>query len=188
MQSKIIRQPFLIAFMISALCLGSTLDLIAAQGPNQLRIIVLEDASNVSDTTGPQTLRVQVQDANGRLSGAQVTFKLPDTGPGGSFSDGTKSATAVTDVMGVAEVKTFVRNETDGTFQIRVTASKGTQSGIVDITLINGTGKTKGSHKKLFIILAAGGGAAAAAFLRPKPKPIEPGVITPGTGTVISGP
>jgi len=55
------------------------------------------------------------------LSGAQVTFTAPSSGPSGTFANGKISETDTTDANGVATSTTFKSGATPGTFSVNAT-------------------------------------------------------------------
>lgn len=144
---------------------------------------------------------VQVEDQDHRpVTGAAVTFFLPDQGASGTFSNGSRMLMTVTDNQGRAVARSIRPNSQSGPMQIRVTASfQGlTASSIITQTnaatgpaTSSGGGMSKGT--KLAIILAIVGGAAAGGIAAAthggggsggSPSTPPPIVITPGTPTV----
>ncbi len=57
------------------------------------------------------------------VSGVMVVFTLPETGPGGTFVDGSKRAIVYTNSEGKATARGLTPNSTPGKFQIMVNAS-----------------------------------------------------------------
>src|SRR5437016_5873714 len=67
---------------------------------------------------------VEVTDENHKpLGGALVTFALPNSGPGGTFANGSKLLTVTTDSNGRATANGMQTNSSKGSYQIQVTAS-----------------------------------------------------------------
>jgi len=105
-----------------------------------------------------------VTDERGQpVSGVMVIFTLPETGPGGTFADGSKRAIAYTNAEGRATARGLTPNTTAGKFQIMVNASF---HGFTSSTTVDQTNvlpeKGKSSSSKLIAILAIAGGAAVA--------------------------
>lgn len=143
-------------------------------GPSgTLRIIVLE-GENAINSIPLRTFTmpvIEVRDENDLpMEGADVTFNLPQVGPGAFFSNQQSSLKTRTNVQGQAAATGFRPNSEPGRFRIQVTASFGGRSGEAVITQVN-SDKTlpagaqvrpkKSSKKWLWIALAAGAGAAA---------------------------
>ena len=113
---------------------------------------------------------IEVVDQSGTpISGASVTFILPDTGPSGIFGDDSKILTTVTDEKGRAAGRGLHPNNLVGQYQIRISASYGGQTAHAKMLQTNAAPAaiaSKGSSKKfLWIALvgaAAAGGAVAA--------------------------
>ncbi len=98
----------------------------AAAQQAQLRLVVVagQDALNNIRLTENRDVIVELQDQN-RLPvmGAEVTFILPDAGPGGTFPDGTRSLTVTSDAQGRAVAAGIRPNGETGPLQIRVSAT-----------------------------------------------------------------
>ncbi len=109
--------------------------LAVGEDPAILRIKVVEGEGRVyaPGSRATRGVTVEVTDENGvPVEGATVDFRLPDTGPGGSFADGSKMEIATTRSDGRAAVWGMQWNRTPGMFEIRITASKGaTRAGTV---------------------------------------------------------
>jgi hypothetical protein len=154
------------------------LPLQAAQGdPAILQIRVLE-GEGLAYTAGSRATRgitVQVTDETGKpVEGASVSFRLPEDGPSGAFSNGSKSEIATTGADGHASIWGMQWNRTVGSLEVRVTAVKGqARAGTVVSSYISepaaghvADSRVGGSsHKWVWIALAAAGalGAGAAA-------------------------
>jgi len=156
-------------FVVSALLLR------AQQDPAILQIKVVEGDAAVYSTGSRATrgITIQVTDESGRpVDGAIVSFRLPEDGPSGLFSNGTKTEIATTRPDGRASAWGMQWNRNPGMLEMRITAAKGaTRAGIVCsqyLTDAPDTSSSKvhvssGSHKWLWIALAAGGAAAGVA-------------------------
>lgn len=89
-------------------------------------------------------LAAVVKDTFGNvISGAQVVFTAPSTGASGTFTNGTATTTATTNVSGVATATTFTANYTTGTYT--VTAAAGGKSAGFSLTNNAGPAPTFGS-------------------------------------------
>src|SRR5262249_7690789 len=106
---------------------------------------------------------VQVEDENRRpLAGATVAFALPSNGASGTFANGSRLLTVLTDQNGRAVMNGFTPNNVTGKLQIRVTASYRGQSASTTMTQTNVGPVHAGGHGKLNTLAAVAGGAVAA--------------------------
>ncbi len=98
----------------------------AQTAPARLHLVVVEGEgaiNNVKQRTTRPTV-VEVEDENHKpVAGAVVVFLLPHDGPGGSFLDGTRSATVLSDGRGLVMSPRMQINQWEGRFEIRVHAS-----------------------------------------------------------------
>lgn len=114
----------LAALMASLLVVSAT-----AQQPGgapRLKIVPLEghNAVNYLVVRAATPPVVEVRDENDRpVEGAQVTFKLPTSGPGATTGNGEKTQTTTTDIRGQAGVQNYTTNTIAGRFIIEVTAA-----------------------------------------------------------------
>lgn len=152
----------------------------------QLRIVVIQGEGALNNTGGRanRDVIVEVQGANARpVAGAQVTFNLPLTGPGGEFANGEHALTVATGPDGRAIATGIRANSITGPLQVRVSATYQDQTATAVIQQTNVavaveepppvTTTTipprpvpqKGMSKtaKVLLILAIAGGAAAGA-------------------------
>ena len=91
----------------------------------QVRVVDGEGAVYAPGSRSARGLVVQVTDETGRpVSGAAVSFRLPDEGPSGLFANGLRSELAITDTQGRASVRGFQVNRVPGPFEIRITVAK----------------------------------------------------------------
>jgi hypothetical protein len=140
-----------------------------------------------------------VEDENNRpVAGAAVVFTLPGTGASGTFADGSRVLTVLTDQNGRAAMRGFTPNNVAGKMEIRVTASyRGqTASATISQTNVAAAAAAGAGSGKLIAILAVVGGAAIGGVVAAtrgggsspappvSPPPPQPTVITPGTPTV----
>ena len=177
----------------------------AAQEPaHKLNLVIVEGEgaiNNIRQRTAREPI-VQVEDENHKpVAGAAVLFLLPDHGPGGTFSDGSHSLTVTTNAQGRATARGIHFNNTEGQFQIQVTASFNGLTATATITQSIGVGAAAGagsgaavaaglSTKAIVLIVvaaaaAAAGGAYAATHTGGSSTPATTGTsITAGSGTV----
>ena len=131
----------------------------------QINVTKGENAFNDVKNRRAQDLEVEILDQNRRpVQGAQVVFRLPFAGPGGTFTGGQTTFTATTDAMGHAATEGLRPNATEGRFNISIQASFNGMEARKTIAQTNtvaggqiGTGT--GSHKKYWIIALIGGAA-----------------------------
>src|SRR5262249_31955954 len=130
----------------------------AGQGSAQpgIRVMVVrgERAKNVIQQIPPEALAVRVEDSGHRpLSGANVTFTAPVTGPSGQFASGTNTVNLTTNPEKLATAEEYHPNATPGSYQIQVRAEYQNQlaNALIDQTNME-TGK---SHAKLIITMLA---------------------------------
>ncbi len=139
---------------------------------------------------------VQVTDETGKpVEGAAVSFRLPDEGPSGTFSNGSRTEIATSKADGKAAAWGMQWNRTEGPSEIRVTAAKGpARAGtICPIYLSKTTAesdsaaplKLRRSHKWMWITLAVAGaaGVGVAAAAMGKSTPLGPAATPTSIGT-----
>lgn len=182
-----------LTYLLSTQCVTAPLAG-AQQAQPKLNIVILEGEgaiNNVRQRLAREPI-VQVQDENNRpVSGALVTFLLPESGPGGTFPGGARSLTVTTDAQGRAVAKGLRTNDAPGKFQIQVTATYAGATATATITQSNILGAAAaGISGKLLAILAIAGGAVAAGVVAATrggnggPAPSPPIVISPGPPSV----
>ncbi len=92
----------------------------------QIRVAEGEGAVHTAGAVSSRPLTVEITDETGKpVSGATVSFRLPEDGPSGLFSNGLKTDIVVTGAGGQATVWRMRWNRTPGPFHIRIVASKG---------------------------------------------------------------
>jgi len=141
-----------------------------------LRVIALAGNNSQNDLERRimAPLVVEVLDQNSRpVEGADVVFRFPLNGPGATFRNGQTSRTARTDGKGQAAATGWMANNELGSFQIRVSASYGNETGEATITMTNaprvieeGKKSKKGGgwvSSPWFKVAVIGGAAAAVA-------------------------
>jgi len=142
----------------------------------QIRVVEGEGAVYAAGSRATRGLTVQVTDETGRpVAGAAVSFRLPDSGPGGTFSGGLKANVVLTGPDGRASIWGMRWNTSPGPVEIRITAKKEeARAGTVTSVYLSdqviaqegGSGRFKASHshKKLLLIGAAIAAAALGGF------------------------
>jgi len=141
-----------------------------------LRIRVVESSGPVHVAGGRTTtpLVVEILDENGApAQGATVSFRLPASGPGGSFSNGLTTDVVVARPDGRAAASSVRWNKTPGAFEIRVTAGKGElRASMVSARRLlpsavdsPATASAGRSRRKLILIVAGVAAGSVAAFL-----------------------
>jgi hypothetical protein len=135
-----------------------------------LKILILEGngALNSVDMRNAIPPVVEIRDQDDRpVEAASVVFRLPASGPGGTFNNQQLSKTAITNVHGQATSGPWVPNSTLGRFQIHVTATSGNRMGEADIVQTNTarqlamSGEPEKPKKSHWKWIAIGAGAAA---------------------------
>jgi hypothetical protein len=172
----------------------------------KLRVLVLEGEHGLNDTERglPALTVVEVRDENDRpIENADVIFRLPPSGPGGSFPGQKFSRTVRTNAQGQAGATGITPNHELGDFAITVTATYGTLMGRATIhqtnearvntvsgTRVNGGFLSKWGKWKWIvaaglaggavvgIVLATGGGSSSSST--PTTVIISPGPIVIG--------
>jgi hypothetical protein len=112
-----------------------------AQQP-QLRIVIVQGEDALNNTAGGVNRDVTVQVLGPDqmpISGATVTFVLPDTGASGTFPNGQRTLTVETNNQGRATASGIRPNNIAGPMQIRVSA---TYLGFVATAVIRQTNVT----------------------------------------------
>ena len=109
---------------------------------------------------------VEVKDAAGKpVPGAEVVFQLPAVGPSGAFNGWLKTQTVRADAEGRARVSGYTPNTEAGRFNIKVTATSGSNTGsavIAQVNTDNGTAVSGNGNRGWVKWVAIVGGAAVA--------------------------
>jgi hypothetical protein len=174
-----------------------------AQAPaGAIKIVVVEGegALNNIRTRSGAPLVVQVRDAGDKpVAKAEVVFQLPPAGPGGMFFGWLRNQTVRTGVDGRAETTGFTPNEEQGRFNIKVTATSGTETASVIVSQSNtanggsGNGKQAKSGKsnlwKVLVVVGAAGlaGGIVAATRGSSSSATPPMPVTISAGPVTIG-
>lgn len=148
------------------LLISDRTNLLAQTPPAEDLKIIIIDGDNFTNNIKRRTARdpvVEVRDRdNKRVPGAAVAFLLPQSGPSGTFGNGSKLLNVVTDQNGRAVGTGLKPNTVTGKFQIQVTAAAAGLSAAAVITQTNVKGKGGLSHAALSAIVVA---AVVAAIL-----------------------
>jgi hypothetical protein len=157
-----------IFLLITLLCQGP------ARGADALTVMVRQDAgfaARAGEVTS-RPIEVRVTGADGRpTEGATVTFSLPREGPGGRFSSGLTTESALTDSQGRALVSGIVWAASVGEALIQIKATfKGESGTAVQVVSVQPSSRETrtirsrtGSMKWIAIAAAAGGALAGLA-------------------------
>jgi len=127
------------------------------------------------------------------VAGAIVVFTLPSNGAGGTFANGSRTLTMVSDSQGRAVARGFRPNGLKGQFQIRVNATFAGLAAAIAITQTNvalaaTAGSSAGSGKLIAVLVAVGAAAAAGgAYYATHNGNGTPTVITPPATTIAAG-
>ena len=156
-----------------------------------LHVVVLEGEGAINNIRSPRAKEpvVRVEDArNQGVAGAVVTFLLPASGAGGVFGDGGSSLTLTTDDRGEAMARGLHANRIPGTFQIRVSASRGGRTATAAIAQTNVDPGSHTSSRTIAILAIVGGAAAGGAAValrggkgKAASSPTSATVVVPGT-------
>lgn len=173
-----------------AVASGEGLKIVVVQGEDNRNNIRLRSAGGIA---------VKVMDeAEKPVTGAEVTFQVPSSGPGGRFYDWLQTQTVKTNSEGIARVSGLTPNDEVGKWHMRVMAQQGVKNGQVLIPQNNvmgeGAAATSGkSHRKLWIaigviavaaivggVVASGGDDGGSSTTAKRPVVIAPGTVTVG--------
>jgi hypothetical protein len=168
----------IIYLMIACMALQAQRIPTVAPAPPQQRQLVAQQKDTLTVTVvegegGKNSVRnrtavapiVEVKDAEGKpVPGAEVVFQLPAVGPSGSFNGWLKTQTVRADEQGRAAATGYAPNTEPGRFNIKVTATSGTNTGSAVISQVNtdnGTSVSSGGNRGWVKWVAIIGGAAA---------------------------
>jgi hypothetical protein len=158
---------------LAALWLLSAAPALAQVAILQIRVIEGEGAVHLPGSRSSRPITVEITEETGKpVSGAAVSFHLPENGPGGAFVNGLRTDVVITDVQGRASLHGLLANRIPGRFQIRILASKEqARAGTVSFQYV---AEPKGGapfvsasagHRKWIALAAAVAGGAAASLL-----------------------
>ena len=167
---------------------GEGLKIVVVQGEDNRNNIRLRSAGGIA-------VKV-MDDAEKPVTGAEVTFQVPSSGPSGRFYDWLQTQTVKTNSEGIARVTGLTPNDEPGKWHLRVLAQQGVRSGQLLIPQTNVLGENassgNGSRKKMWILIgvgvaaaigigiAAASGGDSAAVTSKRPVVIAPGPVTVG--------
>ena len=169
----------------------------AAQPRFKINVIRGEGAQNrVTKGRATSQAVVEVRDENDRpVAGAIVTFALPNTGPGGTFTSGGLTTTVTTNQAGQATA-TFTPNSVAGSYNINVSAAVQGQTVTTSIAQTNlamaaAAGGISGATVGIIVAAVAAAAVGGAMALRGggggNSSP-APAAVTPGLRIGIGGP
>ena len=137
-----------------------------------LRVTEGEGTVYAAGSRATRGITVEVTDELGHpVQGASVSFHLPDAGPSGTFSSGSRDELQPTGPDGRAAVWGMRWNKTPGTVQVRITAVKGgVRAGMISMQYLDDKVATEPAfsarrRKKILWIAAAVAGAAGAGLV-----------------------
>jgi hypothetical protein len=162
-----------------------------AQEREDFRITILEGNNGIIRKDSILQLVVEVRDAlNAPVSGAEVTFSAPESGPRILFAGDVTRFTVRTDTQGKASAGPARSTGGDGPFSVTILAeSQGNNvtasAQETNQTLAGSTSKVKKKSSRLtWILIAVAGGAAGAALAMKKSSSGPASNGSGGTGAV----
>ncbi len=159
----------------------------------KIRIVQSSGPVHILGTRSSAALTIQVTDERGDpVPDAAVSFQLPASGPGGTFSNGLTTDVAITGADGRASASGVHWNSIPGPCDIRVTVAKGALRASIASPhrLLASATASPGSHvavsmgrsrRKIVLIVAGVAAGAAVAGLALGKR------VTPGSSTASSG-
>jgi hypothetical protein len=175
-----------------------------APATGQLHIVIVKGegaTNNIRQRTGREAI-VKVEDENHKpVAGAAVTFLLPGSGPSGTFANGSKLLSVITDAKGQAVMRGVHANAVTGQVHVSITASFHGLKAVATVTQTNAAagaaagGAVAGGIITTKVVIIAGAVAAAAATGGAiaatrgggggTPPPTQPSLtLTPGSPSV----
>ncbi len=129
----------------------------------QIRTVEGEGAVHRCGARAAVGMAVQVTDETGKpVEGVMVSFRMPEDGPGGIFTNGLNTAVIATDSAGRAWVTGMRWNRTPGPLHVRVTAAKGqARAGTTIFVYLSDTAVVPPRLRRRLIWTVLGLGAAA---------------------------
>lgn len=163
------------------LCIVASLA-IAQDSVLHIKVVTGDGAQHPAGAHG-KPLTVEVTDATGHpVSGARVSFQVPEEGPGGLFASGLRTDIAITDSNGRATEHGLQLNRTPGSFAIRITAAKEQQrAGTIARQSIGSADTPTESADRKASVPASKEPAAAPAPATQRPAAQPPTITVPGT-------
>ena len=172
---------------IGALWLLSAAPALAQVAILQIRVIEGEGAVHLPGSHGTRPITVEITEETGKpVSGAAVSFHLPENGPGGAFVNGLRTEVVITDVHGRASLHGLLANRIPGRFQIRILASKEqARAGTVSFQYVAepkggaATSSATPASRRKWIVLAAVAGGAVAGIVASRGGAASPAAAVP---------
>jgi hypothetical protein len=169
-----------------------------AADPALLQIRILEGDGQIYATGSRATrgLTIQITNETGQpVETATVSFRLPDSGPTGTFASGTRTEIVTTKADGVAAIWGMQWNKTAGPLVVKITAAKGgvragaTAQFVLSDSLpaVSKSGMEPRSSKKWLMWTAIIGGGAVAGMAAAKMGGSSSTVSAPAAATVRIG-
>lgn len=113
-----------LVLLLAPMCLAAQSS--ADGGVLQVRVVEASGPVHLAGSRSSVALVVEVLDDNGKpVQGATVVFRLPASGPGGTFANGLTTDVVQTGADGRASATGVRWSKTPGQFEIRVAAAKG---------------------------------------------------------------
>jgi hypothetical protein len=170
--------PFLALLLIPLLVVSP----IGAQVPEttaalQLRLLQSDPAVAVNSRSA-QGFLVEATDANGApVPEAAIALRLPESGPSGTFADGSHSAVVYTDAAGRAHLTGILWGSIAGIAELRLTAAKGSaHAGLLLEQTVNAAGSSASVPAPA---IQAAPEKIPATVVTAAPKPVQPGTLPP---------
>jgi hypothetical protein len=179
------KKRWLGIFLATVVFWNSSASLLHAQAVIDLRIIPLEEETRGQAT---RNVKAMVQDiSRGPLAGVEVTFTVPEGKASGTFSNGLKTITVMTDREGVATAQ-LKPGDTNARVRVKVDARYMEQVATREMLSGGISSAGGGSRKWTYILAGVGGGVLAAALAAGKkgngtPQNVRITII-PGSPTV----
>jgi hypothetical protein len=170
--------PFLALLLIPLLVVSP----IGAQVPEttaaalQLRLLQSDPAVTVNSRSA-QGFLVEATDANGApVPEAAIALRLPESGPSGTFADGSHSAVVYTDAAGRAHLTGILWGGIAGTAELRLTVAKGSAHAglLLEQTLNAASSSASVPAPAIQAALEKTPGPVVAIAA---PKPVQPGTL-----------
>ena len=167
----------------------------------EIKILEGDGAVHAAGSRSARPLAVHVTDDMGQaVAGAAVSFRLPEEGPSGLFSNRLRSEVVVSDAGGRASVRHVQWNQTPGALHIRITAAKDqARAGTLSrqfMAAAPAVVRTRSTRRRMLLGLLAAGvaggigvavGSAVSARSAPAPAVATGPTVTVGTPVISLG-
>jgi hypothetical protein len=181
-------------FVVGCLALGQLgLEALAKSADGELSIALVRDSRNRLTTEDVREIVVDVRNGDAPAVGANVEFRLPESGPGGWFSNGSLRVKVQADAQGRARSGNIFSNEVPGAFLVAVQASQAGATAGAEVPQQNPPPTVTEEPKKSFFqklknwkvlaVLAGAGVVVIAVLAKGDPKPAD---VTIGVPTIGS--